>query len=46
MEQIERATTVVDIVTVQNVDSLASRKHADVLAYCEQRDIGFIPFRP
>lgn len=46
VEQIERARTVVDIVTVQNVYSLASRKHADVLAYCEQHDIGFIPFWP
>ena len=46
VEQIERARAVVDIATVQNVYSLANRKHDSVLAHCESRGIGFIPFWP
>ena len=46
VEQIERARTVIDIATVQNEYNLASRKHEDVLTYCEQHAIGFIPFYP
>jgi pyridoxine 4-dehydrogenase len=46
VEQIERAQAVVEIATVQNVYSLASRQHADVLAYCERNGMGFIPFWP
>ena len=46
IEQIERARTVIDIATVQNEYNLASRKHEDVLTYCEQHAIGFIPFYP
>jgi pyridoxine 4-dehydrogenase len=44
--EIERARTVVEIATVQNVYSLAIRRHDDVLAYCERNAIGFIPFWP
>ena len=46
VEQIARARTVIDIATVQNEYNLASRKHEDVLSYCEQHAIGFIPFYP
>ena len=46
VDQIERARAVVDIATVQNVYSIATRLHADVLAYCEGNGIGFIPFWP
>jgi pyridoxine 4-dehydrogenase len=46
VEQIERARAVVEIATVQNVYSLANRKHDSVLAHCESRGIGFIPFWP
>ncbi len=46
VEQIERARIVIDIATVQNEYNLASRKHQDVLTYCEQQAIGFIPFYP
>ncbi|HTJ57216.1 MAG TPA: aldo/keto reductase [Devosiaceae bacterium] len=46
IEAIERARSVVDIATVQNVYNLANRRHNDVLAYCEQHGIGFIPFWP
>jgi aryl-alcohol dehydrogenase-like predicted oxidoreductase len=46
VEQIERARAVVEIATVQNVYSLAIRKHDSVLAHCESSGIGFIPFWP
>lgn len=46
VEQIERARTVIDIATVQNEYNLASRKHEDVLTFCERHEIGFIPFYP
>ena len=46
VEQIERARSVVEIATVQNRYNLTMRKHNDVLAYCEQHGIGFIPFYP
>jgi pyridoxine 4-dehydrogenase len=46
IEQIERARSVVEIATVQNVYSLATRMHEDVLVYCERNDIAFIPFWP
>jgi pyridoxine 4-dehydrogenase len=46
VEQIERARTVIDVATVQNEYNLANRKHEDVLAFCEQHAIGFIPFYP
>jgi pyridoxine 4-dehydrogenase len=44
--EIERARSVVEIATVQNVFNLAIRNHAEVLAYCERHGIGFIPFWP
>ena len=46
VEQIDRARAVVEIATVQNVYSLAIRRHDDELAYCERIGIGFIPFWP
>jgi len=44
--EIERARSVVEIATVQNVFSLAIRRHDEVLAHCERSGIGFIPFWP
>jgi len=44
--EIDRARSVVEIATVQNIYNLAVRKHDDVLAYCERNGIGFIPFWP
>jgi pyridoxine 4-dehydrogenase len=46
VDDIKRAQSVVDIATVQNVYNLATRKHEDVVTYCEKNDIGFIPFWP
>jgi aryl-alcohol dehydrogenase-like predicted oxidoreductase len=37
---------VVDVVTVQNLFNLADQHHADVVDYCEQAGIGFIPWFP
>jgi pyridoxine 4-dehydrogenase len=44
--QIHHARTVVPIVTVQNRYSLADRGSEDVLRYCENEKIGFIPWFP
>ncbi len=46
VEEIKRARSVVEIATVQNVYNLITRMHEDVLVYCEQNDIAFIPFWP
>jgi pyridoxine 4-dehydrogenase len=46
VKQIEHARTIVPIVTVQNRYSLADRGSEDVLEYCEQAKIGFIPWFP
>jgi pyridoxine 4-dehydrogenase len=46
IEEIERARSVVEIATVQNVYNLANRTYEDVLAYCGRENIGFIPFWP
>ncbi|WP_246703130.1 aldo/keto reductase [Rhizobium sp. SG741] len=46
VDQIKRAQSVVEIATVQNIYNLATRKHEDVLAYCEANAIAFIPFWP
>jgi len=43
---IEAARQIVPIVTVQNHYNLAQRSADDVLAYCEQEGIGFIPWFP
>jgi pyridoxine 4-dehydrogenase len=44
--QIEHAQTIVKIVSVQNRYSLADRGSEDVLEFCEQQKIGFIPWFP
>jgi len=46
VEQIERGAGSGRDRTVQNVYSLANRKHDNVLAHCESSGIGFIPFWP
>lgn len=46
VDDIERARSIVEIATVQNVFNLATRHHADVLDYCERNAIGFVPFYP
>ena len=46
VKQIEHARTIVRIVTVQNRYSLSDRGSEDVVEYCEQAKIGFIPWFP
>ena len=46
VEEIERARKTARIVSVQNLYNLSDRKHEDVLRYCEQNGLGFIPWFP
>jgi len=46
VEEIERARKTARIVSVQNLYNLSDRKHEDVLRYCEQNELGFIPWFP
>jgi aryl-alcohol dehydrogenase-like predicted oxidoreductase len=44
--QIQHARTIVPIVSVQNRYSITDRGSEDVLEYCEQEKLGFIPWFP
>lgn len=44
--QIKAAQKIVPIVSVQNRYNFAEREHEDVLEYCEQNNIAFIPYFP
>jgi len=46
VEEIERARQVAGIVSVQNLYNLADRKYEEVLRYCEQQGLVFIPWFP
>jgi aryl-alcohol dehydrogenase-like predicted oxidoreductase len=46
VDDIKEAQEVFEVTTVQNIYNLAHRRHEDVLAYCEQQGIGFIPWFP
>ena len=46
LRQLQHAEKLVDVVSVQNRYSLADRGSEDVLEYCEQNSIGFIPWFP
>ncbi len=46
VDEIQAARRHFHVVTVQNLYNLAARDSEDVLAYCEQERIGFIPWRP
>jgi aryl-alcohol dehydrogenase-like predicted oxidoreductase len=43
---IEAASKVINVATVQNLYNLVDRGSEDVLAYCEKHGIGFIPWYP
>ena len=45
-EEIERAAKTVKIVTVQNRYNIGDREHEKTLQYCEQKELGFIPWFP
>ena len=44
--EIKQARKIVPIVSVQNLYNLADRKHEDVVDYCTQENLGFIPWFP
>jgi pyridoxine 4-dehydrogenase len=44
--QIEAARKIVPLVSVQNLYNIAQRDFDDVIEYCEQLGIGFIPWFP
>ncbi len=44
--EIEQSRKVVDVVSVQNLYNLADRHHEDVLDYCTEHGIAFIPWFP
>jgi pyridoxine 4-dehydrogenase len=46
IEQIERARRIVPIAAVQNRYSLSDRHYDDVVDYCEEQQIAFVPFFP
>jgi pyridoxine 4-dehydrogenase len=46
VEQLKEAQKIATIATVQNLYNLTNRHSEDVLEYCEQNGIGFIPWFP
>lgn len=46
VEQVEAASRIVPVVSVQNQYNIAQRSSDDVLEHCEQHGIGFIPWVP
>jgi aryl-alcohol dehydrogenase-like predicted oxidoreductase len=44
--EVEAARKIVPVVTVQNRYSLGDRRHEDMLNWCEQQGIGFMPWYP
>jgi pyridoxine 4-dehydrogenase len=46
VEEIKAAQEVFEVATVQNLYNLVNRQSEDVLEYCEQQGIGFIPWFP
>ena len=46
VKEIERAQKTVRIVSVQNKYNIADRTHESVLQYCQNHDLGFIPWFP
>ncbi|HEY0840173.1 MAG TPA: aldo/keto reductase [Vulgatibacter sp.] len=46
VKQLELASAVVKVVSVQNRYNLADRSSQDVLEWCERKGVAFIPWRP
>jgi aryl-alcohol dehydrogenase-like predicted oxidoreductase len=44
--EIDEASKIVNVVTVQNRYSLSDRRHEETLNYCEGKGIGFMPWYP
>ena len=45
-EQIEEASKIVEVVSIQNRYSLGDRRHEETLKYCERKGIAFLPWYP
>lgn len=45
-EQCQRASEMIDFVSVQNMYNIAERKWDDVIEWCADRDIAFLPWYP
>src|ERR1700712_1873255 len=46
VDEIEQCRRVVEVVSVQNLYNLADRQHEDVVDYCTENGIAFIPWFP
>ncbi len=46
VEEIKQCRQIVDVVSVQNLYNLADRHHEDVVDYCTENEIAFIPWFP
>lgn len=46
VEEIKKVQAMIAVATVQNLYNISDRKHEDVLKYCEENNIGFIPWYP
>jgi pyridoxine 4-dehydrogenase len=46
VDEIKEAQKIVTVASVQNLYNLTDRKHEDVLKYCEEQGIAFIPWFP
>jgi pyridoxine 4-dehydrogenase len=46
VEEIERAQQIVTVVSVQNQYNVANRASEDVLRFCEENEIAFLPYFP
>lgn len=46
VEQLEKASEIVKVTTVQNMYNLTERRWEDTLRWCEQHKVGFIPWYP
>jgi aryl-alcohol dehydrogenase-like predicted oxidoreductase len=46
VRELEQASRIVQVVSVQNQYNLTDRKHEEVLNYCEKQNLAFIPWFP
>lgn len=46
VHEIQKAQKIADIISVQNLYNMGNRQSENVLEYCEQNNIGFIPWAP
>lgn len=46
VDQIKQAQDIVEVVSIQNAYNIERREHEDVLKYCEQNNLVFIPYFP